>query len=93
MSGGSFNYLFLADTQSEALEKGYDLKEMAEELGRVAPDHPVTKYTQALAAQSRDWLPKEVKQVWHAVEWSRSCDWSEDQMQEVLDQTKESDLS
>lgn len=85
MSGGSFDYLFLADTPAEAARKGYSLRRMAEALEQEAPDHPVTHYTKRLVEIGNDDIPQPVKDVWHAMEWNRSADWGQDQLDEALD--------
>lgn len=88
MSGGSFDYLFLSDTPAEALRRGHNLRNMVEELERIAPDHPVTAYSKRVLESDAKGIPSAVKDVWHAVEWYRSADWGFDQVAEVLEATK-----
>lgn len=89
MSGGSYNYLFVADTPEEAMGKSEDLKNMADRLTRDYPEHPVTRFTRRLAATSVERIPREVNDVWHAVEWRDSNDWGQDQLDKVMEQTKD----
>lgn len=88
MSGGSFNYLFLSYSPAEVACKEGDLREMAKELEEIAPQHPVTAYTKRLVESLDGLIPEEVKEVWKGVEWHRSADWGQDQLDEVLEQTK-----
>lgn len=89
MSGGSFNYLFLADSAKETAEKYGSLVEMSDTLELWAPGHPVTRYTRNLVLRLSADIPASVKEVWHAVEWTQSSDWTQDQLDEVLAATKE----
>lgn len=83
MSGGSFDYLCYEDTEAEAVAHSR-LRDMAERLEGLAPHHPVTLYTRALAERTDVTVPAAVKAVWKAVEWKDSCDWGDDQLTEAL---------
>lgn len=85
MSGGSFNYLYQAVDLVEIGEGSYgqsnrhDLKDMAEFLAGLG-------WADAAAGETREWLelaereiPKRLRDVWHAMEWWRSCDYGEGQ--------------
>lgn len=84
MSGGSFNYLYGIENLAElggnhsgpSLD---DLQAMAEFLAGLG-------WADAAAGETREWLelaereiPKRLRDVWHAMEWWRSCDYGEDQ--------------
>lgn len=71
MSGGSFNYLYTQDPY-----RYEDLKDMASDL-RSRGMYDAAEETLALMPQKAS---KELENLWHAVEWHRSCDWSEAQV-------------
>jgi hypothetical protein len=71
MSGGSFNYLYTQDPYSVE-----DLEQMADEL-RSRGMYEAAKETRALIPHRAS---QELEELWHAVEWHRSCDWSEAQV-------------
>lgn len=88
MSGGSFNYLcYAADTGMLGESRGA-IEEMAEALD--AYDQPAAakaaERTRAvlLALSAADELARQLTDVWHAVEWHHSCDWSEEDVIKVL---------
>jgi hypothetical protein len=88
VSGGSFDYLFLANSFEDAVaNKREELHAMREVLEEIAPNHPVTRLTAAADDGGRVSLPDEVERVWHAVEWWKSGDWSFEQVQTHLDAT------
>lgn len=92
MSGGSFDYLFVADSPQEAAQKSGALREMADALETEAPGHPVTKYTRELADRQSEEIPPDVREVWHAVEWRYSGDWGQDQLDKALEATKQMEM-
>ena len=83
MSGGSFNYLCHKDVGGVLGEGREDLRSMAgalTELGHDARD--VAERTAALLVKA-DEMQSEIdalSDVWHAVEWWRSCDYSREQV-------------
>lgn len=68
MSGGSFNYLCHQEQPSIS-----DLEAMAQEL-RKRGMYEAADATRALIPRETDPM---LVQLWHAVEWHVSCDWSE----------------
>ncbi len=68
MSGGSFNYLYSQDPYIEE-----DLRQMADDL-RSRGMYEAAEATMELVPPRAS---KELTDLWHAVEWHRSCDWSE----------------
>lgn len=91
MSGGSFNYLYRESLSDLLAGKSFsDLDEMATILERLAPGHPVTKWTVGLrerAIAEPSGIPKAVADVWHAIEWEQSNDWGPQERFEVLGET------
>jgi hypothetical protein len=80
VSGGSHNYLYSADLSWNS--RNDDLEAMAarlEELG--VPD--AAEQTRALLAPE---LPQSspLRDLWHAVEWTDSGDWGDDQLAEAV---------
>lgn len=88
MSGGSFNYLCHAAQWYElGSERDQDIRDMLKaltEYGNEAfPAVVATAQVLAKFAEARK-LAAELADVWQAVEWHHSCDWSEDQVLEAL---------
>lgn len=85
MSGGSYNYLCLVDS-SEIANRIHDLESMQGRLARLNPDGYAATDTQEIFAilGALDFAIKRLYDVWHAVEWRDSLDWSDEQMFEVL---------
>jgi hypothetical protein len=90
MSGGSFNYLChkdAADLFASGLGDAVDMADALAALG-YAPD--AAKETAALVAEARaaqariDAKLERLQGVWKALEWWRSCDWSEQQFKRAL---------
>lgn len=75
MSGGSFNYLYTQHPYNEE-----DLKNMASEL-RSRGMYDAANATLALIPPVAS---KPLEDLWHAVEWHVSCDWSEAQVARVF---------
>jgi hypothetical protein len=85
MSGGSYGYLYTAD--------GYDVggkldmvTSMADRLEGIDPNsYAATDTREILAiAAALDYATQRLTDVWFAVEWRDSNDWSEAQMVEAL---------
>lgn len=90
MSGGSFNYLYQAEF---GFQRRDDLVAMRNELHAITRDINVPARERQLADfaynETADLLeqlePSEsLREVWRAVEWWRSCDYSKDQVIEAL---------
>lgn len=85
MSGGSFNYLCDAGNLEELARKADDLTDMGRALFEYAPDHPATARTVALVKLiSETRIDNSLRDVWEAMEWWKSCDWSEDDLKNAL---------
>lgn len=92
MSGGSFNYLgaICYDDLSDLLAKESDLEAMADRLAGLGWAEDAARETQELLVMLRQWkIRAEVRaqrliNVWHAVEWWDSHDWSEQQVRDAL---------
>ena len=88
MSGGSFNYLYRAADMGTLGERRGAIEEMASSLEEY--DQPAAakaaERTRAvlLALSAADELAKQLADVWKAVEWHHSCDWSKEDVLEVL---------
>lgn len=85
MSGGSLSYLYIQDDIGTediwkidtALEY---LEENGQELSKAYSDLVALRETLESAREQK----KELEKVLHAIEWTISCDWGEDQLLEVL---------
>lgn len=85
MSGGSFNYLCDATTLEELARKTDDLTDMGRALFEYAPDHPATARTVSLVRLiTQVTVEESLSDVWRAMEWWKSCDWSEGDLKEAL---------
>lgn len=92
MSGGSYNYLgsICYDDLAELLGKETDLQAMADRLAGLGYANDAARETEELLVMLRQWKiradvrVRRLLDVWHAVEWWDSCDWSEDQVREAL---------
>lgn len=88
MSGGSFNYLCDAARWGEiGMDRQSDIEQMLVAITRYGPDaiHAAAATAQVLAklAEAR-MLAASLADVWRAVEWHQSCDWTEKQVHEAL---------
>lgn len=92
MSGGSFDYLFLAIDVDGVLglaNRTDDIKRMADRLQELG-HHSAALYTRtilgslALAQINIGREAGALKDVWKAVEWLDSCDWGEDKVTEAV---------
>jgi len=91
MSGGSYNYLAsMYDDLADLLGKETDLQDMADRLAGLGWAEDAARETEELLVMLRQWkIRAEVRvrrlfDVWHAVEWWDSGDWSEERVREVL---------
>lgn len=97
MSGGSFNYLFLAPGNHTLGSHRTELRELIERLDALAckepQGSPLADALALVAYRSRvverhlsmaDTKATALEDVWHAVEWYVDADWGREQMAEVL---------
>lgn len=90
MSGGSFNYLCHAFDFEDLIAKRGSLEDMATELAGLGYAQDAARETEELLTLLRQWEVRSsvrverLREVWKAVEWWRSCDYSEDQVHEAL---------
>lgn len=78
MSGGSFDYLYLKDAAQMCQAKEH-LRNMAAELQDIGAGQAYrdTAHILALVEElERAVDDNPLMQVWHAIEWWKSCDWS-----------------
>lgn len=90
MSGGSYNYLCDVDGLAELIGKKHDLAEMADRLKDLGYAGNAAMATAHLALMLTHWETivgahiKDLREVWHAVEWWDSADWDEDQVRDAI---------
>lgn len=90
MSGGSYNYLCHAWDLDKLLEQEHDLQAMAARLAGLGWAKDAARETEELLVLLRQWQVaadvrvERLKDVWKAVEWWDSCDWSEDRVRSAL---------
>jgi hypothetical protein len=92
VSGGSYNYLgsICYDDLGDLLNKRTELREMADRLAGLGYAEDAARETEELLVMLRQWQVRaEVRvrrllDVWHAVEWWDSSDWSEEQVCKAL---------
>ena len=90
MSGGSFNYLCRTWDLNDLIGKHGSLEAMASELAGLGYAQDAARETEELLVMLRQWEVRanvrveRLREVWKAVEWWRSSDYSEDQVHEAL---------
>jgi hypothetical protein len=90
MSGGSYNYLCDVLDLDRLLRHEHDLQAMAARLAGLGWAKDAARETEELLVMLRQWQVRadvrveRLREVWKAVEWWDSCDWSEDQVREAL---------
>lgn len=87
MSGGSFDYLCYAVGDAEDLaHRRVAMQEMADQLDAMTDGKLAARKTRELLAlmDGVERLSVPLEGVWQAVEWWRSCDYSEAQAHEAL---------
>lgn len=97
MSGGSYNYLGSYQVQDlrDVLDKESDLQAMAARLAGLGYAEDAARETEELLVMLRQWKVRaevrldRLRDVWHAVEWWDSCDWSEEQVLHALEKYRE----
>lgn len=97
MSGGSYDYLCDAFDLSDLADKRHQLEAMAERLAGLpwarVPAFETRRLLDAIDRLSiRVEAAKELRKVWHAVEWWDSCDWGEDQVREAVRAYEDADV-
>jgi len=89
MSGGSFNYLCFANDVEELLAKRSDLEQMAAQLtsfgykDAALETESILAYLEHVERQVQARLVR-LQDVWKAVEWKCSGDYSLDQVEEAI---------
>jgi hypothetical protein len=84
MSGGSYNYLFIADSLAELQQREPQLREMADRLAGLGYAQDAARETEELLVFLRQWQTRalvrvaRLAEVWQAVEWWDSHDSSEE---------------
>lgn len=90
MSGGSYNYLCHTFDLESLVAHRHNLRDMAERLGRLGWAKDAAVETRTLLADldalevHHEATRERLYEVWKAVEWWDSCDWSEDQVRTAL---------
>lgn len=91
MSGGSYNYLCDALDLSDIENKQHDLLEMSNRLAGLGYAKDAAAETYRVLVELRQFEVRigvhleRLRDVWKAVEWWDSCDWSEDQVRAALE--------
>jgi len=97
MSGGSYNYLFTKESLFELMENVTDLEDMNKRLKQLKNNELVSKATQELldeVEKLRQFIDNcekrnqskilELSEVWKAVEFCDSGDYSQDEIQQAI---------
>jgi hypothetical protein len=90
MSGGSYNYLNSTWDLDDLLKKRGDLEDMSARLAGLGWAEDAARETEELLVMLRQWEIRaetrinRLRDVWKAVEWWDSNDWSEAQVREAL---------
>ena len=89
MSGGSYNYLCYDDDLSTLSENRGRLEEMTDRLDGLPYARVAAEQTRRLLMaldllDARIRHSKELREVWQAVEWWDSCDYSESQVRDAI---------
>src|SRR5215207_487543 len=90
MSGGSYDYLCYQGDLDELIGRKRTLREMADRLAGLGYAQDAAAETEELLVMLRQWevraqvRAKRLQDVWKAIEWWDSCDWSEDRVKEAL---------
>lgn len=90
MSGGSYEYLCHTWDLDDLLAKRGELERMSARLSGLGWAEDAARETEELLVMLRQWQIRaetritRLRDVWKAIEWWDSCDWSEDQVREAL---------
>ncbi|MFG1963104.1 hypothetical protein [Nonomuraea sp. NPDC049028] len=90
ISGGSYDYLCDIQDLDDLLGHRYNLKQMSARLAGLGWAEDAARETEELLVMLRQWQVRaetritRLRDVWKAIEWWDSCDWSEDQVREAL---------
>lgn len=88
MSGGSFDYLYCAETLGS--ERTGDIERMAAELERLGHHDAAERTRTVLAAIAEaERLRTELEGVWREVEWFVSCDSGKDDVAEAVNRWRQ----
>ena len=88
MSGGSYDYLFIADT-SQLFDRQETIRRMAERLTELG-HHEAAKETEEVdlminhARRRIEARAERLEKVWKAVEWYDSADWGIDSVSDAV---------
>ena len=92
MSGGSFNYLCSSIDNDWSINKlQHQIKAMAVAIREYGPEGTKAAEDSELILKKLDevtFMATSLSDVWHAVEWHHSCDWSKEDVMEALDKYK-----
>ena len=90
MSGGSYEYLCHSWDLGDLLAKRGELERMSARLAGLGWAEDAARETEELLVMLRQWQIRaetrigRLRDVWKAVEWWDSCDWSEDRVRQAL---------
>ena len=90
MSGGYYGYLHMRDSLGDMVEYSYELRRMYRRLADLGWADDAAEETAVLIAkldEAEDAVADaiaNVADVWKAVEWWDSADWSEEQVRQAL---------
>lgn len=84
MSGGSYNYLYYADS-SDIGNKISDMQDMIDRLNNLGHHH-LAMDTQLIINKIKDidFMLDKIREVWKAVEYCDSGDWSKDEIEQEV---------
>lgn len=97
MSGGSFNYLCYAELP-DLLNRDWDIQSMADELAKLGYAKDAAKETMDLLLDLRSAVNRletrkeHISDVWKALEWWHSGDWSEESFKEELEKWRDKSI-
>jgi hypothetical protein len=90
VSGGSYNYLCWVTDLHDLTQRQSDLGDMVDRLASLGYAQDAARETEELLVMLRQWEVRagvrldRLGDVWKAVEWLDSHDWSEDAVKEAL---------
>jgi hypothetical protein len=90
MSGGSYNYLCYREDLEDLLGSKYQIESMRVTLSDLGYAEEAAKETQDLLDLMAQWDAKvqeiagNLKEVWKAIEWWHSCDYSEEEVKKAV---------
>jgi hypothetical protein len=90
VSGGSYNYLCYREDLEDLIGNKYDIESMRVTLSDLGYADEAAKETQELLDLMAQWdakaqeISESLKEVWKAIEWWHSCDYSEEDVKKAL---------